>query len=403
MSLTVVVPTFNEGPNVAELVRRVGAAVTGLDAELVFVDDSTDDTPAIIEALAATAAIPVRLIHRLEPTGRLGGAVVEGISSSTADWCVVMDGDLQHPPELIPALLAHGERAGADVAVASRYCAGGDAGGLTHVVRRAVSSGSTTMTRAMFPRRLRECTDPMTGFFALRRDAVDLAGLRPRGFKILLEILARQPLRVVEEPFVFGARLAGESKATVVEGLRFARQLAGLRFGRMSRFAAVGALGTVANLVLMAVLLGLGTHYLAAAVVATEVTIVTNFLLSERLVFADLRHEGRSWWARFTQVFLVNNLETLARTPVLVAVVELTAVPGLLAQALTLAVAFVVRFTLISRLVYRPRRTTSAAATAVDTAPTAGSTPAAGAGPSPHGEPTDLVLAVPEPDPGDDR
>ena len=372
-SISVIVPTFNEAPNVAELVARVSSTVASLDGirvEIIFVDDSTDNTPQVIEAVAATASLPVRLIHREEPVGRLGAAVVEGIRASSADWCVVMDGDLQHPPEMIPVLLASGRAQGADVVVASRYCGDGSASGLAGGVRRVVSSGSTLLTRAMFPRRLRNCTDPMTGFFAVRRDAVHLGDLHPRGFKILLEVLARQSLQVVEEPFVFGERKAGESKAGLAEGMRFLRQLIGLRLGRMSQFALVGLVGTVLNLALMAVLLATGVHYLPAAIIATEVTILTNFAMSEWWVFDDLRQEGRSWLVRFLQFFTFNNAEALVRLPVLLLLVEVVGVRSLLAQALTLLLGFLARFVFVSRVVYRPRRHRSLSVQATGDLPT---------------------------------
>ncbi len=241
-----------------------------------------------------------------------------------------------------------------DVVVASRYCRGGDAAGLSGGARRLVSSGSTTLTRAMFPRRLRNCSDPMTGFFAVRRDALDLADLRPRGFKILLEILARADLRVTEEPFVFGQRLAGESKATLRQGLWFLGQLAGLRFGRMSRFAAVGAFGAVLNLLLMTLGIAAGMHYLAAAAVAAEVTILTNFLLQDRLVFDDLRG-SRPFRVRLLASMGFNTVEALARLPLLALLVELVLLPDVLAQALTLGAAFLLRFAFVSGVVYRPR------------------------------------------------
>src|ERR1700710_1670463 len=99
-----------------------------------------------------------------------------------------------------------------------------------------VSNSSNILTRAMFPIKLRNCTDPMTGFFAVKRDAIDPRTLRPRGVKILLEILARTSLDVAEVPFAFGDRLAGKSKANFTQGMGFLVQLAALRFGRLSGF-----------------------------------------------------------------------------------------------------------------------------------------------------------------------
>lgn len=353
--VTVIVPTYNEAPNVEHLVERLGRALVGLHAEILFVDDSHDDTPAEVVRVGAQASLPVRLIHREDPVGGLSGAVQEGLAASTATWCVVMDGDLQHPPELVPTLLLTAQTEAVDVVVASRYLADGSAGGLANVTRRAVSSASTAVTRAMFPVRLADCSDPMTGFFAVRRDAVQLDRLRPRGFKILLEILARHRLAVAEIPFVFGDRFAGESKASMAQGLFFLTQLAALRFGRMSRYAVIGGFGAVVNVALVWALTHGGLAYLPAAVVAAEVTIVMNFLLQERFVFRDLRGERFGVWGRFWHSFLFNNVETALRLPVLALLVSTGHIAAVPATALTLLLAFVVRFTYMARVVYRPR------------------------------------------------
>lgn len=356
MKLSLIVPTYNEAPNVKELVRRTAEACHGVEAEMVFIDDSTDHTPKVIAEVAAVTDFPVRMIHRQTPVGGLGGAVIEGISSSSAQYCLVMDGDLQHPPSMIPVILAQLESSQADVVVASRYGGGGgSAGGLENGFRRLVSSGCTFLTRGMFPVRLRHCTDPMTGFFGFRRTSVHVGGLRPTGFKILLEILARQPLKVAEVPFVFGERFAGESKASMSEGMRFVRQLAGLRVGRIGRFAVVGAIGTVLNLLIMAILLGSGVHYAAAAVVAAETTIVSNFLMQERFVFGRIQCKTADWRRRFLQSFSFNNVEAGMRLLILILFVEILAIPSLLGQAGTLAGAFILRYAYHTRVVYRTR------------------------------------------------
>lgn len=362
MELSVIVPTFNEAPNVVPLVARITEAVGETSTEILFVDDSTDGTPAVIDAVARTSKLPVRLIHRAAPEGGLSGAVLEGLRSASADWCVVMDGDLQHPPEVIPALLEAGREQDAGVVVASRHIRGGSSAGLSGRVRHLVSMSATILTRAMFPVRLRNCTDPMTGFFAVRRSAVNLEGLRPRGFKILLELLARNSVEVVEEPFVFGERYAGESKADFRQGLRFMVQLAALRFGRLSGFAVIGALGAVANLAIMAGLEAVGVWYLLAAVIAAVVTITGNFVLQERFVFHDLRSEGRSVVLRFLQSFGFNGSETAVRTTLLWLVVEFTTLPSVAVQAALLCIGFLLRFVYHSRIVYRPTRTRDASA-----------------------------------------
>jgi dolichol-phosphate mannosyltransferase len=364
--VSIIVPTFNEAPNVGELVSRIEAALHGVSCEIIFVDDSTDDTAREIERAAAEAWMPVRLIRRTEPVGGLAGAVVAGLGAATGEWCVVMDGDLQHPPEAIPSLLQRGIETQVDVVVGSRHVAGGSDTGLGGPLRRMVSNSATLLTRAMFPTRLRNCGDPMSGFFAVRRTSVDLASLRPSGFKILLEILARTHLRVVEVPFDFGARQAGESKADMAEGLRFLWQLAALRFGRLSGFAVIGALGAVANLMIMAALQAVNVWYVLAAIIAAILTIIGNFVLLERFVFHDLRTGGRSVWRRFGQSFSYNGAETVFRTILLWAVVALTSVPSILTQAALLGIGFVLRFLFHSRVVYR---STSAGPIALATAP----------------------------------
>lgn len=361
IDLTIIVPTFNEAPNVVPLLGRIAAATSSMNVSVIFVDDSTDDTPAVITSAISTATIPVRLIHRQKANGGLSGAVLEGFAASTTDWCLVMDGDLQHPPELIPVLAETASTGEFDVVVASRYIGGGAADGLSSRLRRAVSTSGTSLTRAMFPKRLRDCTDPMTGFFLVRRSTVDVSTLRPMGFKILLEILARQPLKVAEEPFLFGARAAGKSKANLAQGLHFLRQLFALRFGKMSIFAVVGGIGAVANIAIMALLTHFGMSYILAAIIAAELTIVGNFALLERFVFADMREEGKGMGKRFLQSVTFNNAEAALRIPILYLLVSGLHFGSVIAASMTLAAAFVVRFLFHSRVVYAPRRSSSVA------------------------------------------
>ncbi|WP_166644417.1 glycosyltransferase family 2 protein [Microbacterium sp. BK668] len=356
MQLSIIVPTYNEAPNVGELVDRVAAATEGIDAELIFVDDSTDATPDEVRRVAASAPLPVRLIHREKRTGGLGGAVLEGLLAAEADACLVMDGDLQHPPEEIPALFHRYRRGDADVVVASRYSGGGTSGGLSDRTRVAVSKASTALTRAMFPIRLKDVTDPMTGFFLVDRHAIELDTLKPRGFKILLEMLARKNLRVAEVPFDFAGRHAGESKASMRQGIHFLTQLTLLRFGKMSLFALIGAVGAVANLAIMWALTHAGVDYIAAAVIAAEMTIVGNFLLQERYVFQDMTGAASGVWSRFAKSFAFNNAEALIRIPVLAFMVQTWHISAVFAAAITLILAFFVRFMFHSLVVYAPRR-----------------------------------------------
>ncbi len=356
MQLSIIVPTYNEAPNVAELVRRVTAETRGIDAEMIFVDDSTDATPDVVREVAASADLPIRLIHRERRTGGLGGAVLEGLAAAESDACLVMDADLQHPPEEIRDIYTRFGQGDVDVVVASRYAGDGTSAGLADKTRVLVSKASTVLTRAMFPIRLKDVSDPMTGFFLIDRRAVDAATLRPRGFKILLEILARKNLRVAEVPFDFAGRHAGSSKASMRQGVHFLTQLTALRFGKMSLFAVIGGLGAIANVAIVWALTQLGVNYIAAAIIASEVTIIGNFLLIERFVFQDMKGQASNVWSRFAKSFTFNNAELLIRIPIVALMVTGGHFSRVIATAITLFVAFIVRFVFHSLVVYAPRK-----------------------------------------------
>lgn len=361
--LSVIVPTFNEADNVAELVDRIDAVfrgdahLQGVSAEVIFIDDSTDDTPAEIARAARQASIPVCCVHREIATAGLGGAVLEGVRLAQFDACLVMDGDLQHPPEIIGDMFARFRRGDVDLVVASRYLAGGTSRGLANGLRRGVSAASTAVVKAMFPLRLRDCTDPMTGFFLFDRAAIDVDMLKPQGFKILLEILARTPLRISEIPFAFADRRSGRSKATIRQGLNFLRQLVTLRFGRMSTFALIGAIGALVNISLVWALTAAGIGVFWATFTAAELTIVGNFLLIDRFVFGDLRPLARTFWARFLRSFAFNNIEALVRIALVILFVRLGWLGPTAATALLLALAFILRYVFHALVVYAPKRT----------------------------------------------
>jgi dolichol-phosphate mannosyltransferase len=232
MELTVIVPTRNESATIEELVDRVDETMRplGLDYELLVVDDSDDDTPARVERVANDGA-PVRLCHRApdEREDGLAGAVRRGIDLAAGSRTIaVMDGDLQHPPELLPELV-DAVKDDADLAVASRYVAtGGGVAGLDGRGRRLTSRAARAAARLLLGR-ARSVEDPLSGFFAVRRDVVEGAPLQARGFKILLEILVLgRWRRAVEVPLRMQPRAGGESKAGMREGMAYAGQLARL-------------------------------------------------------------------------------------------------------------------------------------------------------------------------------
>ena len=356
-SLTVVVPTRNEASNVTALLERLGEALAGERAEVLFVDDSDDGTPDLVRAHRGRA-LSVGLLHRRpgRRVGGLGGAVAAGLRAATGEYVRVMDADLQHPPALVPRLLAHARASGADVVVASRYVDEGDVGQFG-ALRRAVSRASTTFARALFPRRLKSVTDPMSGFFLVRRRHVDPAVLRPDGFKILLEILLRQPGDTSEVPFSFSDRLSGESKACWREGLRYLRHLLRLRasgrIGQVLLFAAVGATGVAVNTVALGVLLAIaGRHVILWSLASTQVAILWNFGLSERWVFR--RDPGRLA-SRLASYMALNNASFAVSGPLLVLLVAVATLPVLAANVISLTVLAAVRFLVCDRLIWPER------------------------------------------------
>ncbi|MFE4534114.1 glycosyltransferase [Streptomyces scopuliridis] len=360
-AVTVIIPTFNESANVRELLRQLTDAVPArLPCEVLFVDDSTDDTPEVIASAAQDCPFPVSVIHRERPEGGLGGAVVEGLKAAGSDWIVVMDADLQHPPALVPDLVAAGERASADLVVASRYADGGSRAGLAGGYRVAVSRAATWLTKGIFPAGLRGISDPMSGFFAIRRSAVTPEALRPLGYKILLELAVRcRPERPAEVPFVFRDRFAGESKSTAKEGLRFLRHLVELRTAaplpRMIAFGLIGLTGFVPNLLALHGLTAAGVHYLPAEVVANQFGVLWNFLLIEVLLFRD-RRAHRHWADRIGRFALLANADLLLRIPLIALFVGRLGMGVLTATACALLATFVLRFVGTEALVYLPKR-----------------------------------------------
>jgi dolichol-phosphate mannosyltransferase len=360
--VTVIVPTRNEVGNIAELMRRLVPSLPP-DSEVVFVDDSDDETPAAISDAASTSQVPVRLVHR--PRGQrddgLGGAVVAGLRVAKGTWCVVMDADLQHPPEVVPELVAEGERSGSHLVVGSRYSGAGDASGLANGGRAAVSTWATRVTKSFFPRRLAAVSDPMSGFFAVRRDAVDIEALRPRGFKILLEIAVRSgPLRTREVPFHFAPRFTGESKASLREGFRLATLMLRLWFvartrtraSRIVAFGLVGGSGILINSIALYLVTGLGgAHYAWGALVATEFSTTWNWLLLEVAVFHGRKRHSRI--RRYVTFSAVNHLALLARVPVMAVLIDRLGVNYLVSNALSLLFVFGIRFVLSDSLIFR--------------------------------------------------
>jgi dolichol-phosphate mannosyltransferase len=300
--LTVVVPTFNERANVPLLVARLQRTLDGIDWEVIFVDDNSPDGTTLATRALGTNDARVRCIRRIGRRG-LAGACLEGMLASQAHYVAVMDADLQHDETLLAGMLARLRRGDVDLAVASRYVGTGSAVGLTG--RRVnYSRWSNVLARRLLGV---ELSDPMSGFFMLRRAAVEelAPSLSSQGFKILLDIVAtaRGTLRIAELPYVFRERQHGESKldARIVLDF-FALVLAKLTGDAVSfrflMFCFVGLTGVFIHLAALAVALDLGgLTFGPAQTAATVVAIAWNFALNNALTYRDQRLAG---WAFVT-------------------------------------------------------------------------------------------------------
>ena len=309
--LSIVIPTYNEAKNIPELLRRISRVVTEKQfrCEAVVVDDASPDGTAEA-ARSVDLPLVVRVVERTGDRG-LSPAVIDGIRAARGTFVMVMDADLQHPPESIPDLLA-ALRYGADFAIGSRYVSGGEANEFGFL--RVLNSKLATLFAApLVGRRVR---DPMAGFFCLRRDLVGTTPLSPIGYKIGLELLVKcAPENVVEVPIRFGARHTGESKLSFSEQinyLRHLRRLYGWRWPTLSQaalFCAVGTCGMVVDLTLMTLLMHFGVVFPLARVAAIATAMVFNFVLNRRITFPGAT--GSSWKPQLTKFVAVCSIGSL--------------------------------------------------------------------------------------------
>lgn len=298
-SFSILIPTYNEHDNIAPLMERIAKAIPGNDYEVVFVDDdSQDGTPELINSLSSK--YPTKVVVRKDKKG-LASAVVDGFGMVSTDVIVVMDADLQHPPEVVPALIK-AVRDGADIAVASRYVPGGGTTGW-NATRKIISSGAIMLAHILLPQS-RKVKDPMSGFFAFRRGVIAGVTLKPIGYKILLEMLVvGKAGKVAEVPFMFQLRQKGESKLNASQEIEYLKHLFSLmwRSGELLRFlkfCLVGSSGILVNegmLYLLRDKAGWDIRY--ALILAIEVAIITNFILNNYFTFADRRQTGAKAFA----------------------------------------------------------------------------------------------------------
>jgi dolichol-phosphate mannosyltransferase len=277
-------------------VQRLSEALAGISFEIVFVDDSDDETPGIVSRLAKDSEGSISLLHR--PVGErnegLSGAVVAGLNMASGEYVAVMDADLQHPPELVRRLLNRAISRRADVVIASRYVPGGSAAGLGSFSRRLVSQATRWFARILFHERLWVVQDPGSGFFVCRRDLLQSITLRPIGYKILIEILVRSAWQTIDEvPYRFEGRTAGVSKATFKQGALFLNHTIRLfkevkSAGRFWKFGLVGVTGAAENLSVLWLLgVQLGISGFVSWLVALEVSILSNCLLNRTFTWSE--------------------------------------------------------------------------------------------------------------------
>lgn len=317
VELSIIVPTYCERDNVEELVRRLHAGLGDIAWEAIFVDDdSPDGTADLLRALAAGDA-RVRCLQRIGRKG-LSSACVEGMLSSSAPYLAVIDADLQHDETLLPTMLACLRGGEVDIAIGSRYAPGGRIGDWS-AERARVSRLATRMSRLVIPS---ELSDPMSGFFMVRRDAFRACVRRMSGigFKILFDLFASsaQPLRYREFPYTFRRRQAGQSKLDHRVAWDYGMLLIDKLIGRIVparfvSFALIGGLGAVVHLGVLSALYRTGfASFVAGQTAATGIAMVFNFYLNNLLTFRDQRLTGLRWFRGLASFMLGCSIGALA-------------------------------------------------------------------------------------------
>lgn len=310
--LTVVVPTFNERDNIGPLVDLLTKALDGRSWEVVFVDDDSPDGTADVVRAIAEARPDVRVLHR---TGRRGlaGACIEGILSSSARYCAVMDADLQHDetrlPVMLDLLLADPKL---DLVIASRNIEGGDSTEGFSATRKWGSDAATALTKRALNI---TASDPMSGFFMVRRASFATVSqqLQVAGFKLLADLLSASKGKwtVAEVPYQFRQRQFGTSKmdrAVALEflGLLIVRMTGGLLSIKFVLFGMVGALGVVVQLAVVGLAFHLWpTHFGRAQLCGVVVAIASNFTLNNALTYRDRALKGWGWLKGLASFYLV--------------------------------------------------------------------------------------------------
>ncbi|GBF09082.1 dolichol-phosphate mannosyltransferase [Aeropyrum pernix] len=351
--VSVIVPTLNERDNIRPLYEGLKKSLEGAGLEcfeIVFVDDSsTDGTIEEVERLSRSDP-RVRLIVRRGEKG-LSRAVLEGLRRARGRVAVVMDADLQHPPETVPLLVEKVAGGEADLAVASRYAPGGRVEGWS-LVRRIISRGAVLLAWLLIPES-RRTRDPVSGFFAVNLDRVRPAIVSGRGFKILLEILYTNPYaRVVDVPFTFRGRSRGSSKLGPSTILDYLLQV--LQLSSIPRFIAVGALGSLVNLAVYTLAFSATGLHPLSSILGFEAGLIHNAILHDRITFRNRSvWRSHSFLRRLAKYHATSAAGIAVGVTVSTILYSLAGLHPLLSQALGIGAGFIVNFTLASRYIWR--------------------------------------------------
>jgi len=311
--LSLIIPTYNEAQNIRPLVQRVISTLKKVvdSFEVVIVDDNSPDHTWKIAQELAKAEPCLRVIRRLDERG-LATAVVAGWKAAKGEILGVMDGDLQHEPETLEKLVRAISTTPADIVIASRNV---KEGGVSdwNLLRRSISWGATCLATFVIPGILRNVSDPMSGYFLLRRSVIGSARLEPTGYKILLEVLAKGSYRAVREiPYIFEERKDGKSKLGAKQYWEYLLHLARLarqtgELDRLLRFCTVGVSGIVTNQTTLWFLTArAGMYYIHSSIGAVEVAIISNFILNEFWTFRDRANLSMGIWKRFSRLLQFN-------------------------------------------------------------------------------------------------
>ena len=317
VELSIIIPVLNERDNLVPMVERLSAALSDIKWEVIFVDDASRDGSREELIQLSQSNTRVRFLTRIGRQG-LSSAAIEGLLSSSASCLAVMDGDLQHDETLLPVMMSKLRDEGYDLAMGSRFAEGAEVGEFSSLRQKMSNLGNRFAQRVIKA----DLTDPLSGFFMIRRDVFEENAhrLSGTGFKILIDILASSPhpLKVAELPFVFGQRQHGESKLDSLVIVEFLTLLIDKWLGhlipvRFLFFTAVGSFGVIIHLLLLTSFYKFAavSFYLAQAV-ATLITMAVNYSLNNLLTYRDRRLEGHAFFIGLISFYLVCSIGALA-------------------------------------------------------------------------------------------